>query len=202
MRAAHALALDGAAVLMLAACSGRKSADSAGEVDTTPPATRSTAATATAAQLPCSAGALRLVERGADVGAGNRAILLSLVNRGTEPCTARGYPSVSLIDSAGAVIPGMAIEQAEGSYFTKERPVGDVALAPGAAADFEVTFGVVPGEPGGCPTGAALEIALSPAKGANDTTVVVIGQLRIPVRACGARLRVTPLAPHIEAKPE
>lgn len=202
MSAAQRFALGGAAALMLAACSGRKRADSAGEVDTGPSAAGAMGATAAAAQLRCGASALRLVQRGADVGAGNRAILLSLENRGTERCTLRGYPSVSLIDSAGAVVAGMTVEQVEGSYFTKERPVSDVALAPGERADFAVTFGVVPGEPGGCPSGPELAIALPPANGAGDPATAVIGRLRIPVRACGARLRVTPLAPHVESEPE
>lgn len=188
-----------AAALAISACGG-KGGDSAGAVASG--GTASTAGTAGTQGAPadsvaakrCVPAALALVQRGAEAGAGNRAVLLSLRNRGAGPCTVRGYPSVRLIDSTGSRVQGLHVEEREGSYFSKERPVTDVTLAPGEAADFDVTYNVIPGEPGGCLVGRAIEIALPGSRG--DSASAVVGRLRLPVRACAARMGVTPLAPH------
>ncbi|HEX6533005.1 MAG TPA: DUF4232 domain-containing protein [Gemmatimonadaceae bacterium] len=178
---------------VLSACD-RRSARAGGATDSTPAArSASTAAPSPHARrsasgpAPCVASELTLRRVGGDAGAGHRAVRMGLVNGAAEPCTLGGYPGVALLDSTGRPVSGLRVERAAGTYLTGERPDSSLTLAPGAMAVFDVTWGVVEGEPGGCPTGTALAIAPPGAPG--DT----VGRVEVPVRACGARVQVTPV---------
>lgn len=135
----------------------------------------------------CPRGELgvRLVET--DAGAGSRFVRIGLVHaRGAAPCSLSGYPGVVLLAADGRPVPGMRVEQVAGPTSAPAEPPPRVTLAPGAEAAFVVTYTVVEGEPGGCRDGTALRV--SPP---GDS--VAVGTIQVPVRACGARLRVTPV---------
>jgi hypothetical protein len=141
---------------------------------------------------PCTAGSLAVRRLGSDAGAGHRVVQVGLVDTGAAPCTLVGYPVVALLDSAGHAIPALHVEHTIRPYLAAARRPADTArviLEPGTAAEFDVTWTVIEGEPGGCLEGTALEIALSTAPDAPA------GRLALPVRACGARVRITALAP-------
>ncbi|HEU4566365.1 MAG TPA: DUF4232 domain-containing protein [Gemmatimonadaceae bacterium] len=184
-----------AALAALAACERRPPAARQGGAasESAPGGTRTSAAPTPGTPeggtpSPCRPEELAVRRVGGDAGAGHRALRIALVSAASAPCTLSGRPGVAVLDSAGRRVAAVRVEPFAGNYLTGNRPAGPVTLAPGAAAVFDVHWGVVEGEPAGCPEGAALAIA-PPGAPVSDA----IGRVEVPVRACGARIEVTSL---------
>lgn len=132
----------------------------------------------------CRASALAARLSSADAGAGNRAITVSLRNRGPAPCRLDGYPTVVPLDSLNAPLSALQVVRSEGTYFEAAAPPGRVVVAPGAEGSFQLAFfGPTLG-----PCARAARLRISPP---GDSAASL--DLAAPLEACGPRMRVTPL---------
>ena len=136
------------------------------------------------ARAPACAGPQLAIEiEQSDAGAGNRGMVLSLRNAGTETCSLTGYPGVTLMDEEGRPVvdvradPWMQGDPAE--------PPHPVELTAGAKAYFDIGWNVVPHESEGetrCPVTEGLRVT------APGDTAPLTRQTEMTV--CGGRIKV------------
>jgi Protein of unknown function (DUF4232) len=110
---------------ILAAGCGTHTSAGSGQAASAAPATHGPAAAA------CSSSNLRISLGSGGAAAGTDFTVLDFTNGGSAPCTLRGFPGVSLSDSAGAQIGAAATRN-------PVRPSSVVTLAPGAKASAEL----------------------------------------------------------------
>ena len=134
----------------------------------------------------CAGPQLALEIENSDAGAGNRGLVLSLRNAGTETCSLTGYPGVTLMDEEGRPVvdvradPWMQGDPAE--------PPHPVELTAGARAYFDIGWNVVPHESEGetrCPETQGLRVT------APGDTAPLTQETGMTV--CGGRIKVGPV---------
>ncbi len=142
---------------------------------------------------PCTAESLDSSEISARMSGNFRVLELAFVNRGRAACTLGGYPSITLLDTAGNVVGGLEVTKV--SYNAMEArltsgpaaaaaelaPTPAVLLAPGDAANFEI--GWTSGE--GCPQIGSLVVA-APRTLRNFT-------IAHPISVCSGGVEISPL---------
>jgi membrane-bound inhibitor of C-type lysozyme len=131
----------------------------------------------------CAGPQLALDVEGSDAGAGNRGLVLSLRNAGTETCSITGYPGVTLMDEKGmAVVNVRADPWMQGDPAEPPHPV---ELAAGGKAYFDVGWNVVPHESEGetrCPVTRGLRVTAP-----GDTSPLTHA---LEMTVCGGRIKV------------
>jgi hypothetical protein len=110
-----------------------------------------TATNTTTAPEPCNTGQLSLSLLPEGGAAGTYYESLVLTNKSTQSCVVNGYPKVSLLDAAGAMLGQSAMDDTTGSPAAVA-----LTLAPAASAYAHVGFLKAPGNsPGDCTTTSA-----------------------------------------------
>lgn len=141
----------------------------------------------TLARAPACAGPqLALEIESSDAGAGNRGMVVSLRNAGTETCSLTGYPGVTLMNEEGR--PVVSVRADPWMRGDPERPLRPVELAAGARAYFDIGWTVVPHESEGetrCPETRGLRVT------APGDTAPLTQETRMTV--CGGRIKVGPV---------
>lgn len=139
------------------------------------------------ARAPACAGAqLALEIESSDAGAGNRGMVVSLRNAGTETCSITGYPGVTLMNEEGR--PVVSVRADPWMRGDPERPLQPVELAAGARAYFDIGWTVVPQESEGetrCPETRGLRVT------APGDTAPLTQETRMTI--CGGRIKVGPV---------
>ena len=178
-----------AAVAVVVAGCSREPAQTAAQ--TTTAITESVKRTVTPPMTPtaCANDQLKLTVEGGDAGMGHRLSLLALTNAGTGACVVGGYPEVMVLDAAGNPLPKVTVERGPNNYLSSGSPDagGEIVLAAGARAMFDLAWTVVPHEAEGetvCPTAEVIQVSM----GAD--TPLTLAQSFTP---CGGRVQVTPL---------
>ena len=138
-------------------------------------------AMATGTPSACPANYLSVRLNRVDAGVGQRVIRAGIYNDSARSCVLSGYPGIRPLSAAGRHVSDIEVRRA--AVETQTRPV---ELAPGAQADFSIAFGVIEGEPEGCPEATSIEVM-------PPDSETAIGTLDSPVRACGSHVEVTPL---------
>lgn len=161
-----------------------------------PPPVQPAPAGTPAGPAPCRGPQLKLAQEGGDAGAGNRVIVLSLQNVGSQACSLTGYPGLTLQDARGRDVTTVRVDQRLGSYFRQGQAPAPVSLAPQAKAYFDLAWNVVPHEGQGetaCPSVAQLRVTAP-----GDTSAVSLSQALTP---CGGRVQISPMRPVAEPTP-
>jgi hypothetical protein len=122
-----------------------------------------------------------------DAGMGHRTVRVQWRNDGSSSCRVTGFPVVGLYDSSGALV-AVRVDSVDGAYLTGSHAVTMVTLAPHGVAVFDIGWTVVEGQPGGCRAGRSFRVAVP-----GGAMVATLPPLATEVRACGARLTVTPV---------
>ena len=135
----------------------------------------------------CAGPQLALEIEQSDAGAGNRGMVLSLRNAGTETCSLTGYPGVTLMDEEGRPVVNVRADPwVQGDPAEPPHPV---ELTAGAKAYFDIGWNVVPHESEGetrCPVTEGLRVTApgdtAPLTQATEMTVcggrIKVGQVR------------------------
>jgi len=157
----------------LAACTGNN------------PASEETAGTIDIEPSVCQTQQLSLKEVTDDAGAGNQALILSLINESDTPCQIEGYPTVQFLASNQDPL-NLDTDETTQTYFLNASPAQAVMLQPTDQAHFEVAFEVMPvGDQQSCPTAAQLEVI--PPKQTEPM------MLPVNTQVCGTEIKVTPV---------
>jgi Protein of unknown function (DUF4232) len=142
----------------------------------------------------CTTFQLHLAGDVIGAAAGTVGVLLTLQNRSAVSCTLRGYPGLQLVAPDGRLLPTTASPATTGGGVFPAVVPHRVALAPGAFASSELSYGDNPSgtasdEPYAvaCPTSAWLRVTL-PGTREYGTAAVALG-------ACSGRLEVSPIVP-------
>ncbi|MDT0497527.1 DUF4232 domain-containing protein [Algiphilus sp. W345] len=133
----------------------------------------------------CSENYLSVRETASNAGAGQQVIEASVFNDSPRTCVLHGYPGLAPLDAGGVRASAIEVRQVVGDSELQQPHA--VELKPGASAHFEISFSVIEGESGGCPEIESVDVM---APGSNK----VIGNIRRPIRACGAHIDVAPLS--------
>lgn len=185
-RSTHA-ALPAALLLALAAACAK---DHAAAGDTTHAgATTSAVASSGAPAARCAADSLTVSPLIIDAAAGNRYLRIGLRNTGHSACTLIGFPGLVLSDSTGHVVKGIRVEHDTATHFGQSGGPTLVTVAPDSLASFDMAWGVVAGESGGCPRVGNIEVVPPDA----PPSAKARGKIKIPTWLCGARARVSPV---------
>ena len=163
----------------------------------TPGATPAPATPDTTA-APCRAADVRLA-LGQPIAepTGQHSLALTLTNRSTQPCSLDGYPTVSLFDATGRVLP--FDYQHHGDQVVTSQPPQPVALAPGGMA--YVTFNKYRCDSGDQGTAAGLRLALP---GDSTPLDVALPQDTLLIGYCGpgdpgTTVQISPVAATFQA---
>jgi hypothetical protein len=133
----------------------------------------------------CQTEQLVLKEVTDDAGAGNQALILSLINESNTPCQVEGYPTVQFLASNQEPL-NLDTDETTQTYFLSTSPAQAIMLQPTDEAHFEVAFEVMPvGDQQSCPTAAQLEV-IPP----NQTEAMT---LPVNTQVCGTQIKVTPV---------
>ena len=135
----------------------------------------------------CAGPQLALELEDSDAGAGNRGLVLSLRNAGTETCSITGYPGVTLMDTEGR--PVVSVRADPWMQGDPAEPPHPVELAAGAKAYFDIGWNVVPHESEGetrCPETRGLRVT------APGDTAPLAQETGMTV--CGGRIKVGPVS--------
>ncbi|HEY4320613.1 MAG TPA: DUF4232 domain-containing protein [Gemmatimonadales bacterium] len=135
----------------------------------------------------CRADQLTPVLGREDAGMGHRTVRVQWRNDGEAACRVTGFPAVGLFDSGGVAV-AVRVDSVDGAYLTGSHSVATVTLAPHGVAVFDIGWTVVEGQPGGCVAGRAFRVSVPGA-----TVAAALPALAADVKACGARLTVTPV---------
>lgn len=131
----------------------------------------------------CAGPQLALEIEQSDAGAGNRGMIVSLRNAGTETCTITGYPGVTLRDDEG--LPLTSIRADPWVQGDPEQPPHPVELPAGGKAYFDIGWNVVPHEYEGetrCPVAQGLRVTAP-----GDTAALMADR---EMTVCGGRIKV------------
>ena len=131
----------------------------------------------------CAGPQLALKIEQSDAGAGNRGMVLSLRNAGTETCSITGYPGVTLRDDEG--LPLTSIRADPWVQGDPEQPPHPVELPAGGKAWFDIGWNVVPHEYEGetrCPVAQGLRVTAP-----GDTAALTADR---EMTVCGGRIKV------------
>jgi hypothetical protein len=156
-------------------------------VTPTPTATATPTPTPTPTQLvstTCRVSDLTLAQVTHDAGAGNVAILYSLTNGSSAPCTMEGYPTVRLLNADHQPLPTQQENTTHG-YFYGSAQAQQVTVQPQGSAYFALEWTHIPAAGQTCPTAAVAEI----------TPPGAHASLNAPgaIDACGGRITVSPV---------
>lgn len=153
------------------------------------------AAPAASASWPlCTAGDVRIADRGTGAGLGHVGVLFTVHNVSAEGCRLLGYPGLRLLGTGGKPLPTTVHDAAAGTYLFPAVAPHRVALRPGGYAAFELEYGDNPAgaqasEPQetACPTASQAEVTL-PGAGAGEI-------LSASMAPCGGDVWVSPVIP-------
>lgn len=142
-----------------------------------PPSTSAAAAT-------CSTGILQIAAVGVATSAGTSRLTFSLTNGGPQPCSLKGYPTVTLYGPSGAGGAGAGSKLQIGDI-QLAAPAKTVLLAPSYAAQFVVSVAEVPVNGAACSTVASIQV--NP-PGSSESV-----SLPDSFQACGTSVGVSPI---------
>jgi hypothetical protein len=153
------------------------------------------AAPAASASWPqCSRNQIGITAAGTGAGLGHVGMLFTLRNTSAASCRLQGYPGLQLLGSSGQQLPTTVVRAATGAYLFPAVAPHRVALAPGAAASFDLQYGDNPvgaqaNEPyaQACPSASSAEVTLPDA---SDHSVVPVS-----MAPCGGQVLVSPIVP-------
>jgi hypothetical protein len=130
---------------------------------------------------PCTAAQLGAYESGASVAGEQRAVRISLVNHGAEPCRLSGVPAVSLVAADGSPLAQVVVERAGVASTAGDTPEpAPVAVLPARGeSEFSVRWTAGPN----CPAVASIAVS---APGTTHSYLVPH-----PLTVCGDRIVVS-----------